>query len=164
MASRNLVLTVLWLLPALLAGACVDPDGDDSLCPQTYEFGNTGCTLISVSVVGPVDSAKPDFPPGSVLMIHAISITPDEGVLEENAYSDATGDFNLQLTRYTGTRLTAPDTATILVTAQLADARSPVVGSLLPVIAADSDHVLVRVAAVGEKRETFQVALTLKRK
>jgi hypothetical protein len=120
---------------------------DPRLCPQTYEFGNTGCVRVEGRVLGaggqPLQGVYVTLRPAG----------PDEGFFNTPvATTDAQGRFRLEASRMVSPRpLPTPDT----VTMWLAGARP-----LNPVVA-DSVPVLLHVVPVGQPAITVTQDLTL---
>lgn len=132
-----------------LAVACnpVGPRTDPRLCPQTYEFGNSGCVRVEGRVLG----ARGQPLQGVYVTLRPRA--PDEGFFNSPvASTDAQGRFRLEAHRMVSPReLPTPDT----ITMWLAGARP-----MNPVVA-DSVQVLLNVAPVGQPAIAVAQDLTL---
>jgi hypothetical protein len=133
----------------LLALGCnsASPEEQSVTCPQTYEFGNTGCIRLAGQVVDssgqPVQGAVvgPRYlpPPGTSLNIVYATTGSD-------------GRWFLQLTRFDGPPHASPDTVSLYVQAVLVDTI---------VHARDSTLVTATVTPVGSIPDTTFVTLHL---
>lgn len=161
MRLRDLTSSPKYLLAAVsLAAASCNPFTDpqsDLNCPQTYEFGNSGCAKLLVILDGPplpwpalyrwsVRALSAD----SALQIFALGPDP------------VNGQVPLRVTLWLPLAQ-GVDTASLWVVAKLLDDRGPiVVGVPLPVFAADSTLHPTLFAPVGERARTDTIRLSLK--
>jgi hypothetical protein len=142
-----LVLLSLGLCGFALACNPVGPRTDPRLCPQTYEFGNSGCVRVEGRVLG-AQSER----------LHGVYVTlrpraPGEGLFNTPvATTDAQGRFRLEAHRMVSPlQLPTPDTITMWLSGGRPG--NPVV--------ADSVPVLLHVAAVGQPAITVAQDLVL---
>lgn len=135
--------------------ACRDPieAGIAGACPQTYEFGNTGCFEVRGTVVGTAGQAL------AGIFVGPRPITTRAGFNSYFATTDAAGRFNVRLARMFGRPPLdgTPDTLSVYVVA--VDPRTAGVG--IPATVRDSALVVVTVAPVGAVPTPNEVRLTL---
>lgn len=133
-----------------VAGCRGPTDNSDGVCPQTYEFANTGCLEVRGVVVGMRGQPLPG--------ISVVSRSTQAGIAASPATTDATGSYRLRLMRMTGARPQAgPDTASVYVVAS--DRTSADVGAGARV--RDSVLALGTIAPVGQVPTPSQARVVL---
>jgi hypothetical protein len=142
---------LLWASVAGLA-ACGSPTGDDlspGACPQTYEFGNTGCAEVQALVVSTAGQ------PLEGRQVGLISKNRDLGILGEIGSTNARGEFRGRMTRMFGRPPVdgSPDTVTVVVIASDPWSAPPRI--------VDSAMVLVTMAPVGAVPSPVQARVVL---
>lgn len=154
--------TVVACAAAAVVTACRSPVGQrdearsSRTCPQTYEFGNTGC----VEVIGQVVGLRGQPLTGiSVGLRHtSVSEAPGQAFSSAFTWSDSAGAFRLRAMRMVGRPpRTGPDTISLWVHG--ADPRSSGVG--VPARVRDSVLVVGTVSPVGAVPEPTVVRLVL---
>jgi hypothetical protein len=129
---------------------------DDGACPQTYEFGNTGC----VEVRGRVLDEE-----GRPLAFSRVSpippTAPETGMWASGHFTpDSAGNFTVRLTRYVAPRPAIdPDTVSFYVRAFVIP-----IGVHAPPCPRDSVRVTVEVTPVGEVPTPATAELRLPRR
>ena len=160
MRLRDLTSSPVCLLAVLVAAASCNPFTDpqsDLNCPQTYEFGNSGCARLLVILDGPPLPWPASYrwsvralPADSVLQVFALGPDP------------VAGQVPLKVTLWLPLAQ-GVDTASLWVVAKLLDDSGPiVVGVPLPVFAADSTLHPTVFVPVGERARTDTIHLSLK--
>ncbi len=132
---------------------------DPRLCPQTYEFGNFGCTRV-VAIVSAPTTPLPLSYRTDVRMVPARANSGWEGTAAGGvAFGPAVLDATLMFRALTG----AADTLSVWIVARTFDLRPPIpVGQTPPLAAVDSTLHLLRFAAVGSFRRVDTVRLQLR--
>lgn len=135
-------------LALLIGPGCRLADhGDSRACPQTYEFGNTGCAIIAGLVTGTSDQPLAGFSVGP-------RSSADGGQFNTvYATTDAAGRFQLHLTRYASA---LADSASVWIRAA-----SPPSSQTQGPAVHDSILVRLRVSPVGQIPDTAYVDITL---
>jgi hypothetical protein len=97
------------MIPVLLCGvlgSCDSPTATPMECPQTYEFGNYGCAVLSIETVNPSD-----MPYFYSLNLSATPSRPGTGVAHAFIAKSAHGDERIGRTQLKVTRNFPPDAA-----------------------------------------------------
>ncbi len=135
-------------------------DAEADVCPQTYEFGNYGCSRVVALVERPI-TPLPAFyrldvralwahTPGLVATLADIGVNP------------VFGPIPLTITLYDNAVVTG-DTASVWLVARVLENVSPIVGVPLLIFAEDSVLHTVRFAQVGRTPRVDTVRLVLQR-
>src|SRR6266568_1649597 len=132
---------------ALLLGCHLGDQRDARACPQTGEFANFGCAVVEGAVVGARGQ-----PLGGVAV--APGSSADGGQFDTPFhYTDASGRFQLRLTRY----VPAPsDSASVWIHASVLPTPPEVVSTVH-----DSALVRLLIAPVGHLPDTAHVSIVL---
>jgi hypothetical protein len=135
-----------------------EPDGarPSRACPQTYEFGNSGCVEITGQVVGLRGQPLAGISVGP----RYVRAGEEQGQLFSTTYAstDADGAFRFRVSRMVGRpTVVGPDTVSLWV----AGADPATAGVDVPARVRDSVLVLATVSPVGAVPEPAVVRLTL---
>lgn len=165
---RRLLRYAVWASTcvAVLAGAAAcrfitgDEDEDNSICPQTYEFGNFGCARMVVVVEGP----PTPWPSLYRFDVRAIPLRTNAGFEYGFAPSDSVGSIPLQVTRWDRGAQAPDDTVTVWVVARMLDDGYAIqTGRPIPTVAADSALHVLTFAAVGARPPVDTIRLVLRK-
>lgn len=144
MRKTNGVRCVVAVLALGSAAACHDPAAavDDGACPQTYEFGNTGCAVVLGVVVGARGQALEG------VTVFARVDPAGAGFASSYDASNPDGTFKVNIMRYAGHEPVdrQHDTLSVYVVAQ----NQPLAWALGQPKVRDSAFTTVRMFRVGE--------------
>jgi hypothetical protein len=149
---------------ALLASAtgCRTSTGsetDPTLCQQTYEFGNFGCSRL----VAIVDPPPAPLPAAWRYIVRADPARPNSGMDGGFAGMPHAGANPIDLVLWHPLLPAGEDTVSMWIKARLLDQTVIVIGQPLPTFAVDSVLRVVRFAPVGSKAPVDTVHLALRR-
>ena len=105
-----------WLAVLVSGCAATGPDihPDDDRCPQTCEFGNSGCAVLAVRLIGPDGTAvNPPQRLNSTVILTLAPITPGAAFAGYHTTVMDTSWQELRATRYFGPPPAGPDTVTV---------------------------------------------------
>jgi hypothetical protein len=151
-SPHRILISTAALSALALAGGCRNPV-DPRVCPQTYEFGNTGCYQVAGQVVG----LQGQILTGTYVRARPVSNTGGFG--SDSRQTDAAGRFQVRAMRVRGRPPAdgSPDTLSVWVIAS--DVHYDVIGN--PVYIRDSVFTTITVAPVGAAPLTTEVLITL---